>query len=98
VHGNLMLRPVFGEGIAPIDGLEDERKLVVYPNPSSGTFRFGGAADRIGVYDMTGRSISFHSETTFDETILTLPNASQGIYIIRAYSDGVVRTAKVLVR
>jgi hypothetical protein len=99
VHGSLMMRPIFGEGV-PIDptGLGDEKTLVVYPNPSSGSFRFGGTADGITVYDMTGRSVGFHSETTFNETIVTLPNSSQGIYIIKAYIEGAVRTAKVLIR
>jgi len=99
VHGSLMIRPVFGQGV-PVDptGLDDEKTLVVYPNPSSGSFRFGGKADMITVYDMTGRSIGFQTETTFDETIVTLSNSSQGIYIIKAYVEGTVRTAKVLIR
>jgi hypothetical protein len=97
VHGSLMLRPAFGEA-DPISGLEEEKALVVYPNPSSGTFRFGGTADRILVYDMTGRTVGFHTETTLDETIVTLPNTSQGIYIIRAYVEGAIRTAKVMIK
>ncbi|HZY80693.1 MAG TPA: T9SS type A sorting domain-containing protein [Cyclobacteriaceae bacterium] len=100
VHGSLMLRPVFGEGPKelPPSGLEDEKVLTVYPNPGNGVFYFGGTADRITVYDMTGRSTEFLSETTTDETILTLPNASRGIYIIKAVIDGHVRTAKVMIR
>jgi hypothetical protein len=99
IHGNLMLRPVFGTPPKKDpDGLEEEKTLVVYPNPSSGSFRFGGTADQLSVYDMTGRSIGFLSETTLDETILTLPNESRGIYIIKAFIDGRIRTAKVMVR
>lgn len=98
LHGSLMLRPVFG-GNGVVTGLkEEEKSLVVYPNPSSGSFRFGGAATYISVYDMTGRTIGFQVETTFDETIVTLPNSSQGIYVIKAHVDGAVRTAKLLVR
>ena len=99
VHGSLMLRPVFGDGpTGEFVGLEDEKSLVVYPNPSSGSFRFGGTADKILIYDMTGRSASFVTETTMEETIVTLPNSSQGIYVMKVYTNGVVRTAKVLVR
>jgi hypothetical protein len=99
VHGSLMFRPVLGKGIGEDpDGLGDERTLTVYPNPSSGTFNFAGVADHVSVYDMTGRSISFLSESTSSETIVTLQNASHGIYIIKAQVSGAVRTAKVMVR
>ncbi len=97
VKGSLMLRPIFGAGSSNPNGLEDAKALVVYPNPSPGTFRFGGSADRIIVYDMTGRSIGFHTETTLDETIVTLPTGSEGIYIVKVFVDGGVRTAKILV-
>jgi hypothetical protein len=99
VHGSLMLRPIFGKGLGEDpNGLEDQTTLTVYPNPSSGTFNFTGVAESISVYDMTGRSISFLSESTTNETIVTLPNASHGIYIIKAHVKGAVRTAKVMVR
>ncbi len=97
IHGSLLLRPVMDEGI--VSGVEDEAKdLVVYPNPGSGTFYFNGVADMISVYDMTGRSIPIHTETTTNETKLVLSNASFGIYIIKAHVDGRVKTAKVMVR
>lgn len=97
IVGSLMMRPVFGEG-AEVSGLEDDLELSIYPNPSAGTFYFTGAAEMISVYDMTGRSIGFNSETNTKETKLELPNVSQGIYIIKAHIDGRVRTAKVMVR
>lgn len=98
IRGSLMLRPVFG-GNGVVTGLEDEKKsLVVYPNPSTGTFRFEGIADHITVYDITGRTTAFHVESTAGETIVTLPNSSYGIYILKAYVEGEVRTAKLLVR
>jgi hypothetical protein len=97
IYGCLMLRPIFGQGTdAGPTGLEETTLLEVYPNPSSGSFRFGGKADRILVYDMTGRSIGFQTETTLEETIITLPTASQGIFIIRAFIEGAVRTARVM--
>lgn len=100
VHGSLMLRPVFGKGSdSPIDGLEDELgKLTVYPNPGSGTFYINGLAQMTSVYDMTGRSIPVTTESSATETKLTLHGANTGIYIIKAYVDGRVKTAKVLVR
>lgn len=98
VHGSLILRPVFGE-LGEVSGLEDEEnKLVVYPNPSSGTFFFNGVAEMISVYDMTGRSIPIHTESTATDTRLVLSAPTQGIYIIKAHIDGHIKTAKVLVR
>lgn len=99
VHGSLMLRPVFGEGkVEDPNGLEDELALNVYPNPSNGIFNIGGTAERVTAYDMTGRSIAVITESTLNETVVTLPGASQGIYIIKAFLNGAVRTAKVVVR
>lgn len=99
IKGNLMLRPVIGKGTADDNvGLEDELNLTVYPNPSNGSFRFGGAAEKILVYDMTGRSTPVFVESTTEETIVTLSNSSTGIYIMKVYANGIVRTAKVLVR
>lgn len=96
IHGSLMFRPVIGAGTV---GLEEEPALLtVYPNPSNGTFRFGGAADQVKVYDMTGRSTDAAFETTQEETIVTLHNASTGIYIIKAWIEGAIRTSKVMVR
>jgi len=71
--------------------------LGVYPNPSSGTFYFNGEAERVSVFDMTGRSVPVISEANLNETKLTI-NASQGIYIIKAYVNGLVKTAKVMIR
>jgi hypothetical protein len=97
IHGSLMMRPIFGEGAGVVSGLEDEKELVVYPNPSSGTFYFNGVAEMISVYDMTGRSIPVMVEANASETKLTV-NASQGIYVIKAYVNGLVKTAKVMIR
>jgi len=97
IHGSLMMRPVFGQGSGVISGLEDENELSVYPNPGSGTFYFNGEAEMISVYDMTGRSIPVLSETNPNETKLTI-NASPGIYIIKAFVNGVVKNAKVMIR
>jgi hypothetical protein len=98
VVGSLMFRPIFGEGL-PDDpnGLEDEKTLTVYPNPASGTFQFAGGAERVTIYDMTGRQVDFVTETTLTETRVTLASAARGIYIMRVHQDGVVRTAKVLI-
>ncbi|MEI9919772.1 MAG: T9SS type A sorting domain-containing protein [Bacteroidota bacterium] len=99
VHGSLMLRPIFGPGLnIDPNGLEDETTLTVYPNPSNGVFYFPGNAEQISIYDMAGRTIPHHKETTQTETMITMSNASPGIYIIKAHVNGGVRTAKVLIR
>jgi Secretion system C-terminal sorting domain len=99
VAGSLMFRPVFGEGLGQDpNGLEDEKNITVYPNPADGTFYFAGGAEQILVYDMTGRSVGFTTETSLTETKVTLPDAARGIYIMRVHQDGAVRTAKILIR
>ncbi|MEJ0032630.1 MAG: T9SS type A sorting domain-containing protein [Bacteroidota bacterium] len=99
VHGSLMMRPVFGPGLnIDPNGLEDETSLTVYPNPSNGVFHFPGNAEQISVYDIAGRMIPHFKETTETETIITMSNATPGIYVIRAHVSGTVRTAKLLIR
>lgn len=99
VNGSLMLRPVFGAaGDSPNNGLEDERYLAVYPNPSSGVFYFDGIAQMISVYDITGRRIQVTTETASNQTKIELSNVSTGIYIIKAHVEGRVKAAKVLVK
>ena len=41
----------------PTLGIADTDILAVYPNPSSGIFQFSRTADRVQVYDMSGRLV-----------------------------------------
>jgi hypothetical protein len=99
VHGSLMLRPIFGKGLGTDpNGLEDQAMLTIYPNPSNGVFHFTGVAEQISVYDIAGRVMPHFKETTENETIINMTNATPGIYIIKAHVAGAVRAAKVLIR
>lgn len=100
VVGSLMLRPVFGKaGNLPNVGLEDElANLVVYPNPSSGTFYINGMAQSVSVYDMTGRSVPVTIESSIEQTKLVIHGATTGIYVVKAHIGGRIKTSKVLIR
>ncbi len=98
VHGSLMFRPIFGVGTSDPTGLEDEAPLVAYPNPNQGSFFLGGRADRVIVYDLMGRSIPIALTSSLEETAITLEGVVPGIYIVKAFYEGVTKTTKIMVR
>jgi hypothetical protein len=101
LNGSLMIRPVFGEGVDPIDGVEDDYLDVgrmPFPNPSNGTFVIPGHVDNIAVIDLSGRPVHFAAVEGFDETQVAMASASPGIYIVRYLREGRPRVCKLMVR
>lgn len=100
LKGSLMMRPVFGKGIAPLPnvGLEKESSIVMYPNPSSGIFSFDGLAQDIRIFDATGRDVPFTTESTFNSTNISLLRPAAGLYIVRLFQENQMKTTKIIVR
>ncbi len=98
VHGNLMIRPVFGNGtISVISAVEEEQTSRVYPNPNRGIFFLSKDASQISITDVTGKPISFQREFTNEASEIRLSTISTGMYIVR-YLDGKnIRTEKIMV-
>ncbi len=95
--GSLMIRPVFGEG-GEIVGLPQEQSTNVYPNPNAGIFFLAADASNIQVADMTGRAVSFTSESTTEDIQIKLQSVAPGIYIIRFSLGGNSITQKIIVK
>lgn len=97
--GSLMIRPVFGEGNGTvINELEKAIANPVYPNPSAGRFTINGQAEKVEVFDFTGRPMSAELSFSTDETLIDLPTAGPGIYLIRWLSNGQIKTSKILIK
>ncbi len=74
----------------------EDSNITVYPNPFNSRchFRSDGNIDRMEIYDTFGNKIE-----TLDEMPYIWPpdsNNPAGLYIIKAYSGGSVRTAKII--
>lgn len=99
IVGSLMMRPVFGKGKKGVDnGLEHESLFYAYPNPSTGTFYFSGLAEKVSVYDLTGRPAGFEQVAEGDQTQIRLLHPHAGLYLLKVEQQGIVKTAKLLVR
>lgn len=99
LHGNLMIRPVFGNSInvkGPITEVADQ-KLFAYPNPNHGVFNFPQAAQNLCVFDIAGRSVSFVQEDSFEATRIILNNPTPGIYLVRYFNGTKWQTEKIMV-
>jgi Secretion system C-terminal sorting domain len=103
LKGSLMIHPVFirkGEP-PPNTAVPDENLAKLYPNPSSGTFFLPKDAQRILVYDTTGKPIVFDLEENFDTLQVTLSSVSSfgfGMYIVRYYVLGKLHTEKLIIK
>lgn len=84
VHGAYMIRPLFGEGLGPPTGIEDELAGVsMYPNPSSGDFWIEGRANVVSVIDMKGQRVPFDVAAESDRQKISLRTSVPGIYLVR---------------
>jgi len=98
LHGNLMIRPVFGNGIlGTITGVVEEEKNFPYPNPNRGVFYMEGTVQNLQIIDVAGKSVSFSQEDLLQKSQITLSNAAVGIYIIRYFNGTKWCTEKIMV-
>ena len=89
VDGSLMIRPVFTSDCNPYAGVSEPvapEGLVVFPNPSQGTFHLAGPsavdAKAVQVIDATGRVVSTLAARADD--VYDVRSAADGLYVVRA--------------
>lgn len=97
--GSLMIRPVFGEGNGTvINELEKNDKSVLYPNPSTGDFRLDRRAEKVEVFDFTGRLLPIELSYSGNQTLIYVPTAESGLYLVRWLTNGQLKTSKILIK
>jgi len=97
LHGNLMIRPVFGNKAIDLTTAVEEKKVLAYPNPNRGVFYLPASSQGIQLMDVAGRRIPFIEESTFDETQITISNPSSGLYFVRYFSGSQWYSEKIVV-
>lgn len=100
ITGSLMLRPVFGKGEVDTQvGIEDEKQspFSIYPNPSRGSFYINGKTDRIEIYSITGKQVSFESEQLTEDSMLVHIKHPAGLYLVRCTSENKTTTRKIVI-
>ena len=85
-----------GYGISAVE--ESESNVMVYPNPSNGTFNLnlGTGQWNIEVYDITGRKV--YENRMDGRSVLDLGKCRKGVYFMKASSESRGVTAKVMVQ
>ena len=96
LHGNLMIRPVFGRNTNVLTAVAEQEKSFAYPNPNQGVFNLDGEIYNVKVVDVTGKNVSFVQEDFYRKTQITL-NASSGIYIVRYFNGKNWYAQKIMV-
>lgn len=103
VEGNLMIRPVFGDGEVVTSVTEkparDHLQTIIYPNPGTGTFKVIGEVDRIKVSDVRGVEVPVKPSRGNSGTIeIDLTGKPSGIYIMHLYNKEKVYYEKVILK
>lgn len=100
VHGSLLVRPGFGKGddgtITAAERIQTTPRL--YPNPAPGICTLNGRAEKIEVFDLTGRLADIQWELSGDETRITFSPGTSGLVLVRMIVNGQAYTQKVIVK
>ena len=85
-----------GYGISAVE--ESESNVMVYPNPSNGTFNLNLGAGQwdVEVYDITGRKV--YENRMDGHSVLDLGKCRKGVYFLKATGESRGVTAKVMVQ
>ena len=85
-----------GYGISAVE--ESESNVMVYPNPSNGTFNlnFGVGQWNVEVYDITGRKV--YENRMDGHSVLDLGKCNQGVYFLKAIGESRGVTAKIVLQ
>ena len=85
-----------GYGISAVE--ESESNVMVYPNPSDGTFNLNLGAGQwdVEVYDITGRKV--YENRMDGRSVLDLGKCRKGVYFLKATGESRGVTAKVMVQ
>ncbi|KWW27006.1 MAG: hypothetical protein AUK63_2437 [bacterium P3] len=85
-----------GYGVSAVE--ESESNVMVYPNPSNGTFNLnlGAGQWNVEVYDITGRKV--YENRMDGRSVLDLGKCRKGVYFLKAMGESRGVTAKIMVQ
>jgi hypothetical protein len=85
-----------GYGISAVE--ESESNVMVYPNPSNGTFNLNLGAGQwdVEVYDITGRKV--YENRMDGRSVLDLGKCHKGMYFLKAIGESRGVTAKIMIQ
>ena len=85
-----------GYGYVAVD--ETSARVMVYPNPSNGTFNLnlGAGQWKVEVYDITGRKV--YENRVDGRSVIDLGEFRKGMYFLKATGESRGMTAKVVVQ
>ena len=85
-----------GYGYVAVD--ETSARVMIYPNPSNGTFNLNLGAGQwdVEVYDITGRKV--YENRVDGRSVIDLGEFHKGMYFLKATGDNKGMTAKVVVQ
>ena len=85
-----------GYGISAVEELESN--VMVYPNPSNGTFNLNLGAGQwdVEVYDITGRKV--YENRMDGHSVLDLGKCQKGVYFLKAVCESRGVTSKVVIQ
>ncbi len=96
VKGSLMIRPVFGEEISSVTGLDPATKAAhPYPNPTKGMIHLPNKVEKVVVMDALGQQISVPIVYEQQGATVQLSGYPNGLYIIQTRNKKQTRSFKI---
>ncbi len=88
---------MIGEGVSSVNELESG-SILVYPNPSNGTFNLnlGAGQWNVVVYDITGRKV--YENRMDGRSVLNLGECCKGMYFLKITGERQEMTTKIVIR
>jgi hypothetical protein len=97
LYGSIMMRPVLGKAPDVVLDVDPSATGKPYPNPTAGIFHLPSEADRIQLFDLSGRSIDFTETQLADKKQISILTPATGLYLVRYFNQQWV-TEKIVVK
>lgn len=99
VSGSLMIRPHLSQSQPVVEASpENNKELLLYPNPTVDILRINGSFELISVIDPFGRPIKIPSEDIHNGKMLNFGNSMRGLYLINVLEQGKPKSYRILIK
>jgi hypothetical protein len=97
-EGTIMIRPNFGTASTNTGVITEKNRINFYPNPSEGSFYIEGEIDNLEIFSPSGQRIPTQQTNQGEKTLITLPEVSPGLYILKMKKGKQFLTEKLVVQ